>query len=158
MVLGSRGLISCNTLPGVLNSGSSWVGTASMVSYFGKLSPLKNRQKRHNIIKRNSLIAFSTQKGFNSPSSDFLSARGLILSHLVESADNLCKKSGPDDDFSAIVTVCRGPCTQSIYSTHGTIVWTQIICFVLFDVILYVPSTIFQLNRDGSSWVEPVLS
>ena len=28
----------------------------------------------------------------------------------------------------------------------------------LFDVILYVPSTIFQLCRDGSSWVEPVLS
>ena len=32
-------------------------------------------------------------------------------------------------------------------------------CFVcLFDLILYAPSTIFQLNRDGSSWVEPVLS
>ena len=30
--------------------------------------------------------------------------------------------------------------------------------FVLFDLILYVPSTICQLNRDGSSWVEPVLS
>ena len=30
--------------------------------------------------------------------------------------------------------------------------------FVLFDLILYVPSTLFQLNRDGSSWVEPVLS
>ena len=28
----------------------------------------------------------------------------------------------------------------------------------LFDLIFYVPSTIFQLNRDGSSWVEPVLS
>ena len=28
----------------------------------------------------------------------------------------------------------------------------------LFDLILYVPSTIIQLNRDGSSWVEPVLS
>ena len=28
----------------------------------------------------------------------------------------------------------------------------------LFDLILNVPSTIFQLNRDGSSWVEPVLS
>ena len=28
----------------------------------------------------------------------------------------------------------------------------------LFDLILYVPSTIFQLNRDGSSWFEPVLS
>ena len=30
--------------------------------------------------------------------------------------------------------------------------------FVLFYLILYVPSTIFQLNRDGSFWVEPVLS
>ena len=30
--------------------------------------------------------------------------------------------------------------------------------FVLFDLIPNVPSTIFQLNRDGSSWVEPVLS
>ena len=28
----------------------------------------------------------------------------------------------------------------------------------LFDLILYLPSTIFQLNRDRSSWVEPVLS
>ena len=28
----------------------------------------------------------------------------------------------------------------------------------LFDLILYVPSTIFQLDRDGSSWVEPVQS
>ena len=30
--------------------------------------------------------------------------------------------------------------------------------FCLFVLVLYVPSTIFQLNRDGSSWVEPVLS
>ena len=30
--------------------------------------------------------------------------------------------------------------------------------FCLFNLILYVPSTIFQLNRDRSSWVEPVLS
>ena len=28
----------------------------------------------------------------------------------------------------------------------------------LFDLILYITSTIFHLNRDGSSWVEPVLS
>ena len=34
----------------------------------------------------------------------------------------------------------------------------SICLFVLFDLILYVPSTIFQLNRDGSSWAEPVLS
>ena len=31
-------------------------------------------------------------------------------------------------------------------------------CLILFDLILYVPSTIFQLLRDGSSWVKPVLS
>ena len=30
--------------------------------------------------------------------------------------------------------------------------------FFGFDLILYVPSTIFQLKKDGSSWVEPVLS
>ena len=30
--------------------------------------------------------------------------------------------------------------------------------YCLFDLILCVPSTIFQLNRDGFSWVEPVLS
>ena len=30
--------------------------------------------------------------------------------------------------------------------------------FVLFDLILYVQSTIFQLYREGSSWVEPVLN
>ena len=29
---------------------------------------------------------------------------------------------------------------------------------LMFDLILYVPSTIFQLNRDWSSWVEPLLS
>ena len=32
------------------------------------------------------------------------------------------------------------------------------LCVCLFDLILYVASTIFQLNRDGSSCVEPVLS
>ena len=31
-------------------------------------------------------------------------------------------------------------------------------CFVLFDLILYVPSTIFQLCRDRSSCIEPVPS
>ena len=28
----------------------------------------------------------------------------------------------------------------------------------LFVLIIYIPPTIFLLNRDGSSWVEPVLS
>ena len=31
-------------------------------------------------------------------------------------------------------------------------------CFWLFDLILYVPSTIFSLCLVGSSWVEPVLN
>ena len=34
----------------------------------------------------------------------------------------------------------------------------QLTIVFLFGLILYVPSTIFQLNRDGTSWVEPVLS
>ena len=35
----------------------------------------------------------------------------------------------------------------------------RFLCFLfLFDLILYFPPTIFQLCRDGSSWVEPVLS
>ena len=36
-------------------------------------------------------------------------------------------------------------------------IW-EILFHGLFDFIIYVTSTIFQLNRDGSSWVEPVLS
>ena len=39
-----------------------------------------------------------------------------------------------------------------IFSLHSMIKW------FLFDLILYVPSTNFQLNRDESSLVEPVLS
>ena len=38
----------------------------------------------------------------------------------------------------------------------AVIVSIMFVC--LFDLILYVPSTIFQLYRDGSSWDEPVLS
>ena len=30
--------------------------------------------------------------------------------------------------------------------------------FCLFDLIFYIPVNNFQLCRDGSSWVEPVLS
>ena len=42
---------------------------------------------------------------------------------------------------------------ETASSTHSTLY-----LFCLFDLILYVTSTIFQLYRDGSSWVEPVLS
>ena len=44
---------------------------------------------------------------------------------------------------------------EAIKSKHGFI---HVCFFCLFDLILYVQSTIFQVNTDGSSWVEPVLS
>ena len=43
-------------------------------------------------------------------------------------------------------------------TTHLTKGLSKQCRFCLFDLILYVPSTIFQLCGDGSSWVEPVLS
>ena len=36
--------------------------------------------------------------------------------------------------------------------TFGVFFFQVIFVFVLFDLILYVPSTISQLYRDGSSW------
>ena len=39
--------------------------------------------------------------------------------------------------------------------TEKLLIWMLV---YLFDLILYIPSTIFQLNKEGSSWVEPVLS
>ena len=47
-------------------------------------------------------------------------------------------------------------CIDSRY-LHPCLLWNCGI-LILFDLILYIPSTIFQLNRDESSWVEPVLS
>ena len=48
---------------------------------------------------------------------------------------------------------------DKISMRHALIMFILFGClFVLFDLILYVPSTLFQLNRDGSSWVEPLLS
>ena len=46
---------------------------------------------------------------------------------------------------------------QTFFIQCKTTNLTQTHLFCLFDLIPYVPSTIFQLNRDGSSWVEPVL-
>ena len=62
-------------------------------------------------------------------------------------------------------TLVSNELKQQIYQ-YVSIFWlpvlsrgSMIVCLIcLFDLILYVPSTIFQLNRDGSSWVEPVLS
>ena len=45
------------------------------------------------------------------------------------------------------------PLTLNIFDTLNNCLF---VC--LFDLILYVPLTIFQLYRDEPSWVEPVLS
>ena len=52
------------------------------------------------------------------------------------------------------VSLPRGAVGLSVVCDRGNVVWS----FNLFDLILYVPSTIFHLCRDGSSWFEPVLS
>ena len=47
---------------------------------------------------------------------------------------------------------------MSIHVYRSKFIDIKAISFCLFDLILYVPSKMFQLNRDGSSWVGPVLS
>ena len=44
------------------------------------------------------------------------------------------------------------------YAIKPNSVHVTVDMYCLFDLILYIPSTIFQLCRDASSWVEPVLS
>ena len=49
---------------------------------------------------------------------------------------------------------------QNMVPYFSLILYEYIVEFIqyfLFDLTLYVPSTIFQLYRDGSSWVDPVL-
>ena len=53
-----------------------------------------------------------------------------------------------DNSFLELLVKC---------SMYRRAIIPAIVC-LMFDLILYVPSTIFPLNRDGSSWVEPVLS
>ena len=48
-------------------------------------------------------------------------------------------------------------CNSTIIALKLKTLITDMNLFVLFDLILYIPSTIFQLCRDGFSWVEPVL-
>ena len=52
---------------------------------------------------------------------------------------------------------CIWPCCMQTSLCIYT-VWSAPLFVSFIDLILYVPSTIFQLYRDGSSWVEPVLS
>ena len=77
---------------------------------------------------------------------------------------SLCKWADSPEPSFHIYTKCecrwrlrpkfRPP---ALYICKGILRFFLCVC-LLFDLIPYVPSTIFQLNRDRSSWVEPVLS
>ena len=81
------------------------------------------------------LIAYALKSPLNAHADVHSKARGLNFG-LTESLLHVCLQE-------RVWQVCEANLT---------------LYFCLFDLILYVPSTIFQLNRDGSSWVEPVLS
>ena len=65
-----------------------------------------------------------------------------------------------------MLLTCSIPVVSMYFQSERETVWILIrLLFLkpadlglLFDLILYVPSTIFQLNRGWSSWFEPVLS
>ena len=73
--------------------------------------------------------------------------------HLKRMATRMWQQEGGNNRMAMVLTHLR------TYAVIG--MFRRSCCrlsFVLFDLILYVPSTIFQLYKDGSSWVEPVLS
>ena len=83
----------------------------------------------------------------------------------VRSSELLAKLELEDLDLErssgAIKTVCDIQIDDRRGAGRPKLTWkklTERLPFCLFDLVLYVPSTIFQLNRDVSSWVEPVLS
>ena len=61
-----------------------------------------------------------------------------------------------DPDQTAPIGYIGAVCSGS--TLFASILNSSVCLFCLFDLILYIPSTISHLNRDGSSWVEPVLS
>ena len=68
-----------------------------------------------------------------------------------------------DKTHVGVVSICITTDSSRMELYQYTILLRHInmhyhLSFFLFDLILYVPSTIFQLYRDGSSWVEPLLS
>ena len=62
-----------------------------------------------------------------------------------------------NSSFQKNITFCRSIYVKKVMKLIAFI-FEQPSYFCLFNFTLYVPSTIFQLNRDGSSWVEPVLT
>ena len=84
-----------------------------------------------------------------------------LLNHKI--AVHACLKSGFMLKYEISTNIVPGKhhlmCwPMCLLHTPVFFMWCQEHFICLFDLILYLPSTIFQLNRDRSSWVEPVLS
>ena len=58
----------------------------------------------------------------------------------------------------ACLSLHMSKCQSHVAAIFMLLVLKNCLNDILFDLILYIPSTIFQLNRDRSSWVEPVLN
>ena len=70
-----------------------------------------------------------------------------------------CLFLSDDVQSGRVIMLCINPFKPNGISHCYQLDKSIYVLFVcLMGFILYVPSTIFQLCRDGSSWVEPVLS
>ena len=63
-----------------------------------------------------------------------------------------------ESDYGCICIMISGKTCSVPLNILSSVVSFSTVIVCLFDLILYVPSTIFQLNRDGSYCFEPVLS
>ena len=91
-------------------------------------------------------------KACEAAQSNLKSAQSQLKIHYDENAQD--KNFEPGDKVLALLPIPGKPLQARYYGPYT--VDKKIVC--LFDLIIYVPSTIFQLYRNGSSWVEPVLS
>ena len=91
-----------------------------------------------------------------------IATRGDVRTRIFKATYSHLWLSGGGGAQTSCIPICIRTCivvTCFIFSKLHVqwIILGFILFFSLFDLILYVSSTIFQLNRDGSSWVKPVL-
>ena len=77
----------------------------------------------------------------------------------IDRLKNLTKQFADDWDLDRIFRCNFGFCVQNLSPIRIARPRSKSFKVKLFVcLILYIPPTILQLNRDGSSWVEPILS
>ena len=104
--------------------------------------------------RKPALVGLQNNKDVNQPAHSRSLIRPLLFAYW--------KESYLSEDLVSMLCRQNLKMQQLTCNVHQVILFESIIfaytILVLFDLIFYVPSKIFQLNRDGSSWVEPVLS